>query len=100
MGTEDLGSASLLLPFPSPGELLLFDSLDGAFPELRRRGDGDRDDDLEWREREEEFPEKWERLRLLERLRGVRERERPLLGLWCSWDCCCSRCPPCQLLER
>lgn len=57
MDAEDLGSASLLLPFPSFGELLLFNSLDGAFPELRRRGDGDREDDLEWREREEELAE-------------------------------------------
>lgn len=47
MDTEGLGSASLLLPFPSFGELLLFESLEGAFPELRRRGDGDREDELE-----------------------------------------------------
>lgn len=57
MGTEALGSASLLLPFASFGELLLFDSLEWAFPELRRRGEGDREDELEWRDRDEDLPE-------------------------------------------
>lgn len=47
MGTVAFGSTSLLLPFASFGELLFFDSLEGAFPELRRRGVGDREDELE-----------------------------------------------------
>lgn len=77
-------SSSLGATFPSPGETLLLDSLERRFPELFRRGDEEREEELERRERDDDLSENRERLRLPDRLRGERERERPLLGL-CAW---------------
>lgn len=96
----------MLAPLLSPGEALPLASLAWGRPalELRRRGDEEREEELERLERpEEDLPEWREWLRLGDLFRGVWERERPLLGLyWWSYGCCWSLWP-CQLepwLER
>lgn len=81
----------------SAGVGLSFTSLEPDFPELgllrRCRGDEERERDELWRPRDHREPLEDERseyrdrewLRLPERFLGVRERERPLLGLCGPW---------------
>lgn len=94
---------SLLVPLLSLGEPLSLRSLEWSRPtlELRRRGDDEREEELECLERTEDDLSEWrEWLRLADRFRGVWERERPLLGGEWSYCCCWWSLWPCQLLER